>query len=71
MIHRPDIVAEAVERAIRSAHRKAAIVRALALWETWIILASLLYLLGHFGVWARRGFQVNQTFEFHAQEERK
>ncbi len=38
--------ADAYERAIRRAHSKAAVVRALSLWETWIIMGSVAYLVG-------------------------
>lgn len=49
---------EEMEGAIRRAHQKAAVVRALALWETWIIIASLSYLAAHFLPWIARGFPV-------------
>lgn len=51
-------VGDAAERAIRTAKLKAAVVRALALWETWIVMASLAYLVAHLSFWAALGFRV-------------
>lgn len=49
---------KAMEQAIRRAHIKAEVVRALAFWETWVVIASLIYLLTHVVPWAWRGFPV-------------
>ncbi len=32
--------------------------RALACWETWIVLSSASYLVGHFVHWSANGFPV-------------
>lgn len=58
MIHHPDIVAEAAERAIAYAHLRARVVGALALWETWIVAVSVLYLAGHGAYWWHLGLRV-------------
>lgn len=49
---------KAYERAVCAAHMKAHVLRAAALWETWIVLGSVAYLLAHFAPWAARGFPV-------------
>lgn len=50
--------ADAYEFAVRVAHTRAAVVRALALWETWIVIASVLYIAGHFAYWETLAFRV-------------
>lgn len=50
--------AEAIERVIKREQQKAAVVRALAAWETWIVMASIMYIGAHFGLWAKLGFRV-------------
>jgi L-fucose isomerase-like protein len=50
--------ADEAERTVAYERRKAAVVRALALWETWIVMASLGYLVCRFWPWAQAGFPV-------------
>lgn len=50
--------AAAMERDIKREHQKATVVRALAAWETWIVMGSLAYFAWHFLPWARAGFPV-------------
>jgi hypothetical protein len=50
--------ADALEAAVQAARLRAAVVRALALWETWIIAGSVLYLAARFAPWALAGFPV-------------
>lgn len=48
----------AFEFAVRMTHAKHAITRALALWETWIVVGSIAYLITSFLPWAQNGFPV-------------
>ena len=50
--------ADAYEQAVQAARLRAEVVRALALWETWIVLGSLAYLAARFAPWAMAGFPV-------------
>jgi len=50
--------ADAYEQAVQAAQRRAAVVAALALWETWIVAASSIYLLARFVPWVWSGFPV-------------
>ncbi len=50
--------ADAFELAFKREQQKAAVIRALAAWETWIILSSIVYFGTHFGIWAKLGFRV-------------
>ena len=49
---------EQIDRTLAYERRKAAVVRALACWETWIVLSSLSYLVVRFDPWAQAGFPV-------------
>ncbi len=51
-------VAAALELAYKREQQKAAVVRALAAWETWIVMGSLAYVAAHMAKWAAAGFRV-------------
>ena len=72
MIEHASQVESAAELTIKAAQIRAGVVRALALWETWIIVASIAYLAIRFVPWARAGFPVNRrvddAFAFYAEE---
>ena len=48
----------AYELAVRWTHAKYAVVRALSFWETWVVAASVAYLMARFAPWAAHGFRV-------------
>lgn len=50
--------ADALERLVLATRMRAGVVRALALWETWIVSGSVLYLVARFAPWALHGFPV-------------
>ena len=58
MIDDQSLAGHEIERAVDYERRKAAVIRALACWETSIILSSLSYLVVRFYPWAQSGFQV-------------
>ena len=48
----------AYERAVRHARVRAAVVRALATWEVWIIFGSSFYFAVHFAAWREMAYRV-------------
>jgi hypothetical protein len=58
MMNHESGLGEAFENAVEREHLRAAVGRALATWEAWVVALTALYLAPRLAVWAMHGFAV-------------